>query len=104
MKCPPLLNPDLSNAEAQMMDAKWWNTLWKPQCVHSMLDLDGIRFPTLPDSEKLCKMFFLNLARDMPVAPEFIPSVQLLRKFIVRATQITESTIRTMLNPPKQNQ
>jgi hypothetical protein len=84
--CPPLLDPDLCSDEAKELHLKWCEIVWKPECMHSELFLDGINKPKLPSGNDNLKLFYRNLARDMPIQMEFIPSVTLLRKLIKRGT------------------
>lgn len=87
---PPLLDPDLSADRAKEMNVKWCEIVWKPECQHSGLYLDGTVRAKLPpiNGGDFLKLFYRNFARDMPVHMEFIPRPELMRQMIKRAQQI----------------
>lgn len=85
--------------EAKEKHVLWCEVVWKPDCVNSQLELDGVWKPRLPHGVKSLKLFYQNLAKDIPIYMEFMPSTEVLRKLISRATQIEPKKIDTVLNP-----
>jgi hypothetical protein len=96
---PPLLDPNLTANAARAKNVEWCETVWRPTCLFTGLTLDGNNIPVLPMGREHIKTFYRNLARDIPISMEFVPSKDMMHKMILRATQVDPFKIKTTLNP-----
>lgn len=96
---PPLLDPSLSPAEARERHISFCTTVWYPACEHSGFVLDGEAVPEMPDNWRLALNQYRNLARDMPIQVEFIPTIAQMRQLVWRAAQIDKNKIKGTINP-----
>jgi hypothetical protein len=97
---PPLLNPDLSAAEAREANKLWCQIFWKPECPNTKLDLSVEKEEAkVPERFVSVNAFYRSLARDVPIQMEFIPTAEIMRKLVDRATQIKKTKIKETLNP-----
>ena len=105
---PPLLDPDLckdlTNFD-QVIDAHrvWCTKMWLPNLDKDVLTnnykVDGTTYWNLPKEENDLNALYRRLGLYTPQVMEFVPSPALLRKMIIRATQIDPVMIDLVLNP-----